>query len=305
METRGGLKSEFGFDLEVARSNLFSELIELGVVSRDIISEWKRDTRALAGTPIDIEAGRQRLIEAGVTDPAMLELTCEQWRSENRRRETLSDEDVEWEIAQRAAERHALLHGVPVLINGEMAPQCTKWPCMASGASYALWEICTVHAEQSFDAKRAVDGLARLAQAVRRLKADAAEVEDLVALQAARHATLASHIKLKPSPWDDPLAAVRMIEPLAELIAAGHERAREAFTSKDTRNARPGTPGRRKLWLLTAVSQHLGDGGYSQPRIASLVPDDAGGSEEGRVERVRHRLADTDCRSFTPSPPDE
>jgi hypothetical protein len=305
MAARGGLKSEFGFDLTVARSNLVAELVELGVVSQTTIGEWKREVRARAARPIDIEATRQQLIDGGVNDSALLDQTCEQWRSENRRRETLSEEEIEWGVARRIAERHARLHGIRAKINGEWAPHCETWPCKASGASYALMEISDFQAEQDADSKLVADRLAQLVQSLRRLMPAVADVEHLLVRQVEKHAVLARHIRLKPSPLDGALTDVRKIGGLTESLGNAHEQARERLMSKELRNARPGVPGRRKYWLLTAVSQHLAEGGYSQPRIAGLVPDDAGGSENARADRVRHRLADEDCRSVSASPPDE
>jgi hypothetical protein len=303
MMVGGGSKSEFGFDLGVARKNLLLELIELGTVSHERIVEWKRQAWAAASAPIDIEAQRTSLYEAGIIDPALVDQTCEHWRAENRRRQSLSDEDVEWDVARQAADVHALLHGVPVLIDGKRAPFCPKWPCMQCGVSYALFELCVVAVEQHADAKVIADCVAQLAQGLRRLKGTTLIVEDLLARSAKRHDALAAHVSLKEEPWNDLLAGVRLIAPLTELLGGGQARARKGLMSRELRNARPGARGRRKYWTLTAVSQHLGHGGYQQSRIASLVPDDAGGTDEARVERVRHRLADDDSRSIIPEPP--
>jgi hypothetical protein len=306
MTRRGGLDIELGFDQKITRSNLVAELIEMAVVSQECIVEWKEQARARARQPIDVVAERARLLGGGIVDEELVEQLTRHWVVENARRETMTDEDVEWEVARRAADGHALLHGVPVLINGVRAPRCARWPCMACGASYALLELCTVMAEQRGPMRDIADGLAYLAQGLRQLKPACTRLESALTIEAKEHADLAARLKLVPAPWDDCIAAVRRVEPLGLLLAQASSRARGGARSTELRHARPGTPGRPRNWALIAVSQHLGHGGYSQPRIARIVPDDAAGTDEARLERVRHRLADDDdCRSIVPAPPEE
>jgi hypothetical protein len=305
MAKGGGSENELGFDQKVTRSNLVTELIELGVVSQGLVAEWKEKERARARNPIDINAERIRLLEEGIADPILIDELTEDWLIENARREASTDEDIEWQVARQAGNVHAWLHGVPARINGELAAHCEKWPCMACGASYALLELCTVITEQDGVVRRTADDLAHLAQSVCRLKPRRMRAERALVLLAKEHADLAARIKLKPAPWDDGIDALRMIETVAERLNNASLRAREGARSTELRYARPGTPGRAKHWALIAMSQHLGQGGYSQARIAGVIHDDAGGTDDARLERVRHRLADVDCRSLVPSPPDK
>jgi hypothetical protein len=304
MAQRGGTDIDLGFDPKSARDNLVDELSKHGVLSRQTLEEWRTQARERARVAIDIDAERRRLSESGIVDEALIEQLAQHWVVENARRENLSEEDVEWEVARQAGDVHALLHGVRVRINGENAPHCEEWPCKACGASYALSELCTVIAELSGTRRSIADRLAHLAQRVRQLKPAAVEVKRDLLLVAKSHADLAAQVKLAPAPWNACIAAVQMIETMAEVLAGASTQAREGAWSAELRHARPGTRGRTKHWTLTAMSQHLGHGGYSQQQIADIVFDDAGGSDEARLERVRHRLTDADCRSILPEPPD-
>lgn len=301
----GVSKSELGFDLCAARSNLVEELLELGVVTRHTFNEWRDQAWLRARTPIDMDAERQRLVEVGSIAPELIQQVCEQLLTERAKRDAFTQEDVEWEASRRLVDVHALLHGIPVLINGVAAERCEKWPCLASGASYGLLELCNVVTDRRLPAKLIADDLARLAAGIRKLTPLSRRTSGAIAIEARGHAALAAHVNLAPAPWNDCLALLGMIEPLADMLFHAGERARQGLWSKELRHARPGNRGRAKYRALTAVTQQLGHGGYTQQRIAELIPDDAGGSKEARIERVRHRLADADCRSICSSAPDD
>jgi hypothetical protein len=294
---------DFGFEPEVVRRNLVTLLVELGAVSHEQIDEIR--TQASLRTPIDIAAERKRLLEGGI-EPESVDDLVEGWLLENARREALTEDGIEWEVAERIAYVHAVLHGVPALVNGEPAPRCEEWPCRACGASFALAELCTLVAERADPASVIADDLALLAQQLRQTKAVRDRLLSALTLKDREYARLAKRLRVAPAPWGDCISPVRMLEHVEELIVGGERRVRQLMSSAELRNARPGMRGRPKRWALTALAQHLAGGGFSQPEIASILPDDNVVSDsEARADRVHNRLAEPGCRSIGPAEPSE
>lgn len=302
MDRRWEKGGDFGFDPQVARKNLMMQLIESGSVSQEQLAEWR--AHAADRTPLDVEEKRKHLVDVG-TEPDLIDDMTEHWLIENARREALTDEDIEWKVAQSAAYFHALLHGMPAKIDGMPAPRCEQWPCRAGGAAFALLELCQVVADRADTAKLIADDLAFLAQHMRKAKSVRDRLSQALVTKEERRARLGKRLRLAPSPWSDCLTYVRMHEQLEHLLDSGSVQVRHLLSSAELRRAKPGSRGRPKQWTLIALSQHLEKGGFSQREIANMIPDDnPERSDDARIDRVHNRLAEPECRGLVPHEPE-
>ena len=194
---------------------------------------------------------------------------------------------------------HMNLHGVPTKVQNEEgelvdAPRCPDWPCKKSGVSFALWELNWHLATVASPRPQIIERLQRLAaqlgelaeQHAEPLRRDVAIVvadlekrPELIRPGAMLHRQYA-HLCTRPS------AVIERLNQLVELSRRIVEACdRDLFW--DARRVLPSTQdGRQHQYLLTAVTQHLVQGGFSPEEVAELVRE---GSSDGAKERVRDR----------------
>jgi hypothetical protein len=194
---------------------------------------------------------------------------------------------------------HMGLHGVPSRVRDEKgelvdAPRCPDWPCKKSGVSFALWELNWHSAIVASPRPQIIDGLQRLAAELGRLAKEHAEpLREHVAAVAAdfeKHPERISpgavfhrhyaHLCTRPS------ALIEKLDKLVELSRRFVE-ACDRDLLGDAHCVLPSTHGGREHQdLLTAVTQHLVEGGFGFEEIAELIRE---GEPQGAEERVRSR----------------
>jgi len=294
--------TDLGFEPQTARANLVAFLLDQGVVSQEQFTKWTDNWR----TPIDIDAARKTLEQSAVIPRDQIDALLEVSRAENSRRAAASDEAFAWATAAMMANIHAPFHGIPYQTDSEPPqPRCDVSPCRVSGASFALLELHTLACEETAPARGIADDLAELARQLHHLAPQVANLQNAIDLENQRDAELAKRLRIAEAPWNDCITVLRIVEPLANLIDGLTARVRDRLSSNELRLARPGTRGRPKNWALTALWQHLAKSGFSHREIAELVPDNnLIRGDEARIDRVRKRVAEPDCRSLRPGIPD-
>jgi hypothetical protein len=287
-----------GFDVEAAYGSLVGEVMRLGGLSEadleTLMASWRR--------PVDIEATVAALIADGVPAEAIRERS-ERWSELIKQRALIPTPHVRFVVTRELAHDAVQLHGLPGVVNGVATPVCATWPCRVHSVWAAILELAIYRDEVESERQGLIAQIDELEHEAEKFARDARALARRLGLQRGREQQLQKEPHGSTKALDGCLRVLQAAIAGVEDVSGAMEPIRSYALSLELRYATPNKRGRRKQWLLTAVTQHLAHGGLGADEIAQLVPDGSPAHVSQLAERVRKRVSGENCRTFSLLPP--